>query len=129
MVDASHLPKNHFSDIDLQKHWSLFLNELKARDYIIYIVVNSFKISKKDEFTIVLNYPSDMVKQKFDDNVKGEFLNSFQRKVQNFSIKAEFVKDVTLKQELLTKRKMFEKLVEINPVLKDLNDLFDFDLS
>ncbi len=129
VVDTSHLPKNHFSDIDLQNHWNFFLNELKEREYMLYLVVSSFRISKKDEQTLLLNYPSDTVKQKFDESVRGEFLNSFQRKVKNFSLQAEYVKDESLKQEIPTKRKIYEKMLEINPLLKDLDELMDFDFS
>jgi DNA polymerase-3 subunit gamma/tau len=36
---------------------------------------------------------------------------------------------VTLKKEIVTKRTIFEKFVEINPVLKDLDELLKLDLS
>jgi DNA polymerase-3 subunit gamma/tau len=34
-----------------------------------------------------------------------------------------------MKKEVITKRKIFERFVEINPVLKDLDDLMKFDLT
>lgn len=37
--------------------------------------------------------------------------------------------DMTIKKEIMTKRKIFEKFAEINPLLKDLDDLMKFDLT
>jgi DNA polymerase-3 subunit gamma/tau len=34
-----------------------------------------------------------------------------------------------LKKEIVTKKSTFEKFVEINPILKDLDDLLKLDLS
>ena len=37
--------------------------------------------------------------------------------------------DVTLKKEIMTKRKIFDKFAEINTVLKELDEIFKFDLN
>jgi DNA polymerase-3 subunit gamma/tau len=42
----------------------------------------------------------------------------------------EYKKDhENLKIEVVTKKKVFEKLVDKNPLLKDLDDLLKFDLT
>lgn len=95
---------------------------------MLYYAVNTLKLTKKDENLIKILYPSDSVKSEFE-KVQGEFFNHFKRKVNNYKIEIEFANDVSLKKEILTKRKIFEKFVEINPILKDLDDLMKFDLS
>jgi DNA polymerase-3 subunit gamma/tau len=122
------LPDHHFTDKDLQAEWQLFLEDLLNRDQVMYYAVNTLKIIKKDENLVKILYPSDSVKNEFE-KIQGEFFNHFKRKVNNYKIEIEFGNDVSLKKEILTKRKIFEKFVEINPVLKDLDELMRFDLS
>lgn len=122
------LPDHHFTEKDLQTEWQIFLEELLTRDAVLYYAVNTLKLHKKDENLIKILYPSDSVKSEFE-KIQGEFFNHFKRKVNNYKIEIEFVNDVSLKKEILTKRKIFEKFVEINPVLRDLDDLMKFDLT
>ena len=112
----------------MQTEWKIFLEGIKKKDTIIYSAIQGFKFSKKDENLISVNYPSDSAKKEFD-KVQGEFFNHFRHKVNNFKFTVEYVMDVALKQEIITKRKIFEKFVEINPLLKDLDDLMKFDLT
>lgn len=122
------LPDHHFSEIDLQREWNLFLNELQQKNTVLYYAVNTLKIHKKAENLVHILYPSDSVKSEFE-KVQAEFFNHFKRKVNNYKIEIEFSNDVTLKKEIVTKRSIFEKFVEINPILKDLDDLLKLDLS
>lgn len=122
------MPEYHFSDVDLQREWQIFLNELQKKDMVLFYAVNTLKIHKKDENLIHILYPSDSVKTEFE-KVQGEFFNHFKRKVNNYKIEVEFSNDVTLKKEIVTKKTIFEKFVELNPVLKDLDELLKLDLS
>ena len=122
------MPEHHFSDVDLQREWQIFLNELQKKDMVLFYAVNTLKIHKKDENLIHILYPSDSVKTEFE-KVQGEFFNHFKRKVNNYKIEVEFSNDVTLKKEIVTKKTIFEKFVELNPVLKDLDELLKLDLS
>ena len=122
------LPEHHFSEVDLQREWQFFLQDLQKKDTVLYYAVNTLKLHKKDENLINILYPSDSVKTEFE-KVQAEFFNHFKRKVNNYKIEIQFSSDVTLKKEIVTKRTIFEKFVEINPVLKDLDDLLKLDLS
>lgn len=112
----------------MQLEWEKFLEEIKKRDVILYSAVNGFKFSKTSENTICIHYPSDSAKKEFD-KIHGEFFNHFKRKVNNYKLAFEYKTDITLKKEIVTKRMIFEKFAEINPLLKDLDDLMKFDLS
>ncbi len=122
------VPQNHFTDTDLDKEWKTFLIKIKQEDIVLFYAINGFKISKKDESTVHISYPSESARNEFE-KVQSDFFNHFMRKVNHFKIKVEYTMDVKLKQEVITKRTLFEKMVEINPVLKDLDDLMKFDFS
>ena len=122
------LPSQHFSETDLQSEWQKFLEELQQRDIIIYSAINSFAFQKKDENIIQITYPSESAKSEFE-KIRPEFFNHFMHKVNHFNISLEFKLDVSMKKEIITKRKIFNKFAEINPVLKDLDDLFKLDFN
>ena len=127
-VSQENLPKNHFTDTDLQATWNLFIKNLQVKDVFTYNAINGFKLVKKDENIIEVVYPSDTAKVEFD-RVSGDFFNHFKRKVNNHIIEVEYRKDEKLKVEVVTKKTIFEKFVQKNPLLKDLDELMRFDLS
>ncbi|WP_228448065.1 MULTISPECIES: hypothetical protein [unclassified Chryseobacterium] len=129
VVRADNLPKNHFTDTDLQVEWKIVLKQLQIKNNFVFNAVKTFKLEKKEENKIKVLFPSDSAKVEFD-KISGEFFNHFRRKVQNYSIEVEYVRDVeNLKIEVVTKRKIYEKFIEKNPLLKDLDDLMKFDLT
>ncbi len=127
-VDHKNLPNHHFSQSDVDIWWNKYLNGLKTTDIVIYSAVNGFKFLKTSENTIEVHYPSESAKSKFD-KIHAEFFNKFRHKVNHFNLNIEFKLDVALKREVITKRSIFDKYCEINPVLKDLDDLIKFDFS
>lgn len=122
------LPSNHFTETYLHNEWNKFLVEMQSEDIIVYNAISSFKLRKKDENTVEITYPSESAKSEFE-KVRGDFFNHFMHKVSHFNIGIEYKNDVTLKKEIVTKRKIFDKFAEINPVLKDLDEIFKFDLN
>ncbi|MBP3839974.1 MAG: hypothetical protein J6D35_03330, partial [Chryseobacterium sp.] len=73
-------------------------------------------------------YPSESAKIEFE-KVRADFFNHFMHKVNHFNITIEYKNDTSLKKEIITKRKIFDKFAEINPLLKDLDEIFKFDLN
>lgn len=122
------LPSNHFTETDLNNEWNKFLGEMQSKDIIVYNAISSFKLRKKGEDTVEITYPSESAKSEFE-KVRGDFFNHFMHKVSHFNIVIEYKNDITLKKEIVTKRKIFDKFAELNPVLKDLDDIFKFDLN
>ncbi|MBP6577377.1 MAG: hypothetical protein KA796_05430 [Chryseobacterium sp.] len=106
----------------------MFLKNLSRTNTFVYNAISSFKLEKTDEHQITVKYSSEFAKSEFD-RLSIEFFNHFKHKVSNFKIEIEYQTDLTIKKEVLTKRKIFEKFVEINPILKDLDDLMRFDLT
>ncbi|WP_228372442.1 hypothetical protein [Chryseobacterium daeguense] len=129
VVTTENLPQNHFTETDLQMEWNLLLKQLQAKDTFVFNAIKTFKLVKSGENQITISYPSDSAKVEFD-KVSREFFNHFKTKVHNFSIEIEYKRDFeNLKVEVMTKRKIFEKFTEKNPLLKDLDDLMRFDLT
>ncbi|MFN1218872.1 hypothetical protein ACKW6Q_18045 [Chryseobacterium kwangjuense] len=128
-VKAENLPQNHFTETDLQMEWNLMLKQLQTKNTFIFNAVKTFKLVKAGENVIKVLYPSDSAKVEFD-KIAGEFFNHFRTKVNNHAIMIDYQRDFdTLKIEVMTKRKIFEKFMERNPLLKDLDDLMKFDLT
>ncbi|KIA90775.1 hypothetical protein OA86_00465 [Kaistella jeonii] len=112
----------------MQNAWQIFVEELQEKDIIIYNAINSFKFQKKGEDIVEITYSSDSAKSEFE-KVRSDFFNHFMHKVNHFNIVIKYKNDVSLKKEIMTKRKIFDKFAEINPVLRDLDDLFKFDFN
>lgn len=126
---TENLPQNHFTETDLQAEWSLLLKQLQRKDTFVFNAIKTFKLLKSGENQITVLFPSDSAKVEFD-KVSREFFNHFKTKVHNFSIEIIYKRDTeNLKIEVMTKRKIFEKFAEKNPLLKDLDDLMRFDLT
>lgn len=122
------LPTNHFTETDLIGEWTKFLEKIKKNDIVVFSAINGFKLSKTGENTVLVNYPSESAKVEFE-KVRAEFFNHFMHKVNHFNIAVNYKMDVALKREIMTKRKLFDKMAEINPLLRDLDDLMKFDFS
>ncbi len=127
-VKDENLPSNHFSQTDLDHEWEIYLKNTAKTNTFLYNAISSFKMEKSDENEITVRYSSEFAKSEFD-RVSPEFFNHFRHKVNNFKFDIQYKTDLTIKKEVLTKRKIFERFAEINPVLKDLDDLMKFDLS
>ncbi len=96
---------------------------------MVFNAISGFQLSKADEDTVRVHYPSDTAKAEFD-KVSGDFFSKFKHKVNHHRIEVEYKNDFNkMKKEIVTKRTIFEKYAEINPVLRDLDDLFKFDFN
>ncbi|WP_246022137.1 hypothetical protein [Epilithonimonas xixisoli] len=127
-IKDENLPSNHFSQTDVDREWDIFLKNLSRTNTFVYNAISSFKLEKTDEHQITVKYSSEFAKSEFD-RISPEFFNHFRHKVNNFKFEIDYVTDLSIKKEVMTKRKIFEKFVEINPLLKDLDDLMRFDLT
>lgn len=112
----------------MEQVWNTFLDSIKYSDIVIYSAINTFSLTKMDENTIEIKYPSESSKEKFS-KVEIDFLNLFKHKTQHYTISVEYKMDYTLKKEVETKRSIFERFLEINPLLKDLDQLVKFEFN
>lgn len=123
------LPANHFTETDLQSYWTRFLENLRKDDIVVYNAISGFKLQKLEENIIEIRFPSLTAKAEFD-KIYNDFFNGFQHAVHNHSIEVRFENvGGKMKKHAVTKRTMFEKYCEINPLLKELDEIFNFDLN
>lgn len=123
------LPANHFTETDLQNYWQKFLENLRKADVVIYSAISGFKLQKLEENRIEIRFPSHTAKAEFD-KIYTDFKNGFSHAVNNHSIEIKFENvGGKMKKHAVTKRTVFEEFCEINPLLKDLDAIFKFDLS
>lgn len=123
------LPKNSFTDQQLNQEWNTFLVDIGFNDQLTHSAIKGFKLKKIDDERIQITYPSSSAKKEFE-KVSGKFLQQLKTKLNNHYIKIDYNMDVkSMRKEVMTKKKMFEELCKKNPLLNDLNEFFKFDLN
>jgi len=125
---VDNLPSNHFSEKELLEEWNLFLENLQKENVPRYSAIKNCKLQKKTETEILIKIASEAMKEELK-SLEDDFLSKFTKKVNNFYIKFSYEEDQTLQKEIVTKRKLFDRFAQKNPVLKDLEDLMKFDFS
>lgn len=126
---VQNLPTTHFTETDMQSFWAKFLEETRQKDAILYNAISGFTLKKLEEDTIEINYPSLTAKAEFD-KISGSFLKDFQYAMHHYHLKVEYKSAAgKMKKQARTKKVIFEEYCEINPLLRELDDLFKFDLS
>ncbi|MEJ8589989.1 hypothetical protein JSO54_01875 [Riemerella anatipestifer] len=127
-IKEEELPDGHFSETDLQKEWKHFLKKLAREDMVTFNAVQNFTIEKAEENRVCIRYTSESARVEFE-KVSPQFFNDFKHKFNNYRVKFDFEKAerVIIKKE--TKRDLFNKMVEVNPLLKDLQELMQFDFN
>ena len=123
------LPANHFTETDLQNYWQKFLESLRKEDIVVYNAISGFKLQKLEENIIEIRFPSHTAKSEFD-KISKDFINGFSHAVNNHSIEMKFENlGIQMKKHATTKRSIFDKYCEINPLLRELDEVFKFDLD
>ncbi|MRM85677.1 hypothetical protein D1Z98_08200 [Riemerella anatipestifer] len=129
-IKEEELPDGHFSETDLQKEWKRFLKKLASdsEGMVTFNAVQNFTIEKAEENRVCIRYTSESARVEFE-KVSPQFFNDFKHKFNNYRVKFDFEKAerVIIKKD--TKRDLFNKMVEVNPLLKDLQELMQFDFN
>ncbi|WKS94703.1 hypothetical protein [Riemerella columbina] len=127
-----HLPDGHFSNNDVLSEWEHFMKRLATEDNVTFNAVRNFELYKSNENEITIKYASESAKLEFQ-NASLDFLSHFKHKYNNYRLKLAYEKQEKIinltagKEE--SKREIFNKMIEANSLLKDLDDLMKFDFS
>lgn len=126
---TENLPAHHFTETDLQTFWQKFLEDIRKEDLVVYNAISGFKLKKTEEHRLEIRYPSFTAKAEFD-KVSKDFFNGFMHAVNNHSIEFTFENmGGKMKKQAVTKKTIFEKYCEINPLLRELDSIFKLDLN
>lgn len=119
--EVQNLPADVFDQTHVDAAWYRFLKSLEDT-----LTLKTLQLKKKEGYTVEIHYPSDYSRNEFH-KVQPEFISLLKKSTNNYHIEIVFIKDQNLVVKQESKRDKFNRYVEINPVLKDLDDLVRFD--
>jgi DNA polymerase-3 subunit gamma/tau len=126
------IPKNQqneaFSEEKAVNFWENYLDELKGKNAILYNALSTAACSVKDKSVIFFKFPSHSIYEEFESQ-REDFFQRLKLYLKNYSISFDYEIQATDKNVLLTSKEIYEKMVEINPLLKKLRNDFRLDIS
>jgi len=123
------LPKDSFTEEEMQIHWSDFVNIIDAKGQKIMASNLSADIPKlKDTSTLTIEMPNATMKTEIERE-QYELIEYLKQKLNNYDIKLDIrVNETTAKKYAFTPEEKYEKLREKNPAIDLLRREFDLDL-
>ena len=128
-INEDDLPKNAFTEADLQKHWADFVDILdKDGRKILASNLHSDIPQLTENFTIRIELPNDTMKKEVERE-KYDLMEYLKQKLNNHFITLKIkVNETTAKKYAFTPQEKYEKLREKNPVIDLLRKEFDLDI-
>lgn len=122
------LPKDSFSEEDMQKHWDDFVHQLESQGRKILASNLQTDVPKlKNEDTIWIELPNGTMKKEIERE-QNLMLDYLKQKLNNYSITLQItVNEEVAKKFAFTPAEKYEKLKEKNPAIDLLRKEFDLD--
>lgn len=122
------LPKDSFSEEDMQKHWDDFVHQLESQGRKILASNLQTDVPKlKNEDTIWIELPNSTMKKEIERE-QNLMLDYLKQKLNNYSITLQItVNEEVAKKFAFTPAEKYEKLKEKNPAIDLLRKEFDLD--
>lgn len=122
------LPKEKFTEADMQKYWNAYVDKLdKQGKKIMASNLHSDVPRLKQETTIWIELPNDTMKKEIERE-QGPLLEFLRSNLQNYAIELKIsVNEATAKKFAFTPEEKYEKLKEKNPAIELLRKEFDLD--
>lgn len=129
VIDESSLPKNTFSEADMQRHWSDFVDILdKGGRKILASNLHADTPKLMANHTIQIELPNSTMKKEVERE-KYDLMEYLKQKLDNHFITLKIrVNETTAKKFAFTPREKYEKLRETNPAIDLLRKEFDLDI-
>ena len=124
------LPKNQFSNEDVQKYWMEFLQQLQQENNIpAFNALSSGKVVLLDDFVIQFLFGSKSLINELQLQ-KEKLIIFLREKLNNYSLKIqEIVEHDESVNYIKTKADLFQELAKKNPILLKMKDELGFDLN
>ena len=129
VIDESNLPKANFTEEDMQKHWSDFV-EILDNDGRKILASNLHSDVPKliDNFTLWIELPNGTMKKEIERE-KYDLMEYLKQKLNNHFIQLRItVNEATTKKFAFTPEEKYQKLREKNPAIDLLRKEFDLDI-
>lgn len=127
-IAHENLPKDSFSEEDMQKHWDDFVHQLESQGRKILASNLQTDVPKlKNEDTIWIELPNGTMKKEIERE-QNLMLDYLKQKLNNYSITLQItVNEEVAKKFAFTPAEKYEKLKEKNPAIDLLRKEFDLD--
>ncbi|RRQ47679.1 DNA polymerase III subunit gamma/tau [Maribacter algicola] len=129
IIDEEDLPKDDFSEVDLQKHWSDFVEQIdKKGQKILASNLNTDSPKLGKDYSIHIELPNSTMKKEIERE-SFELMRYLRSKLNNHFIQLIIkVNESSAKKFAFTPEEKYEKLREKNPAIDLLRKEFDLDL-
>jgi len=117
-----------FTEEKVIEFWENYLNELKDQNAVLYTALNTAECSVKDKSVIFFKFPSHSIYEEFE-SLREVFFQRLKTFLKNYFISFDYQIQTTDKAILLTPKDIYEKMLEINPLLEKLKNDFRLDIS
>lgn len=127
-ISEEDLPKDSFSEEDMQQHWDDFVDQLEQQGRKILASNLQSDVPKlKNENTIWIELPNSTMKKEIERE-QSLMLDYLKQKLNNYSITLHItVNEEVAKKFAFTPAEKYEKLKEKNPAIDLLRKEFDLD--
>ncbi len=129
VLDESKLPKEAFTEEDMQKHWDDFVKKIDANGRkILASNLSSDRPKLLDETTIWIELPNGTMKKEIERE-KFDLMEHLRAELNNHFLKLKItVNEEVAKKFAFTPEEKYQKLREKNPAIDILRKTFDLDL-
>ena len=129
IIDESELPKEAFTEEDMQKHWNDFVKKIDGDGQKLLASSLSTDIPKlSNETTIWIELPNDTMKKEVERE-KFQLMEYLRNNLNNQFITLKItVNEEVSKKFAFTPEEKYQKLREKNPAIDVLRKTFDLDL-
>lgn len=129
VVDEDDLPRDPFTEEDLQRHWADFVEQIDAKGQkILASNLNTDVPKLKENFTISIELPNSTMKKEIERE-SFELMGHLRSKLNNHFIQLDIkVNESSAKKFAFTPEEKYQKLREKNPAIDLLRQEFDLDL-
>lgn len=129
-IDFESLPKNKFTQNDIDLAWNEILNNLQKENKVVeFNALQSGKLQLKESHIIQIEFSSSSLANEFA--LKQESIVLFLReKFNNYSLKFEIkISEGEAKNFIKSKEEIFKDMIEVNPILLKMKEKFGLDLN
>lgn len=129
VVDENQLPKDHFTEEEMRRHWSEFVEKIDGHGKKILASSLTTDVPKMfDETTIWIELPNDTMKKEVERE-QHDLIVYLKQKLNNQFVSLRItVNEDTAKKFAFTPEEKYQKLREKNPAIDVLRQTFDLDL-
>lgn len=128
----TNLPKNEFTQADVDERWTLFVERLKKKDVRMYAAFKPIQPILKENYKIEVNFQNNSQLEEFKNRYRPKVTSEMREELKNEYL--EFVESVLEAEKMerpnfLSENEKLKKMMEKNPALEQLKKKFKLDFE